>query len=170
MDWKSLLGHRIVKLTSIGTFAVGAFLVQPYRPMIFMGHSMAPTYADRELALMTTDVQHLTKGDVVVVKANGGTIVKRVAYLPGDWIEYRYFAGEWVYFNDNKVVHKIKHPERFPQRMVRVPEGYVFVLRDNPAVSIDSRQLGVLHVSAVQAKLVDPKPEAKGPTDMSNLN
>lgn len=166
MDFKSLLGHRIFKLASVGTFAVSAFMVQPYRPMVFVGHSMEPTYHSRELALMTTDVHHLSKGDVVVIEAKDGTIVKRVAYLPGDWIEYRYFAGEWMYFNDNKICNKIKHPDRFPKRMMRVPNGYVFVLGDNPAVSIDSRQLGVLPMSAIQAKLVEPKPMAKGPIDV----
>jgi signal peptidase I len=157
MDWKLLLGHRIVKLVSIGGFIASAFMVQPYRPMIFVGKSMTPTYQNREFALSTTNTSNLKKGDVVVIEAGKGTIVKRVAFLPGDWIQYYKFKTGWA-FVDQKVISQMRNPERFPLRHERIPEGYVFVLGDNPTVSVDSRQFGILPIASIKAKLVDPKP------------
>ncbi|MBC8065142.1 MAG: signal peptidase I [Chlorobia bacterium] len=155
MDWKSLFGRRIFKLVSVGTIIASAFLVQPYRPVVLVGNSMNPTYQNQEWAIATTDVQTLAVGDIVVIQGADSPIVKRIAHLPGGWVRYVRFGNEWM-FADTKT-KELKHPERFPFKMVRVPEGYVFVLGDNPIASIDSRQLGVLPIASIKSKLVDPK-------------
>jgi signal peptidase I len=173
MDWKSLFGHRVFKLVSVGTFVASTFLLQPYRPMVFVGQSMSPTYQNKEFALATTDTSNLKRGDVVVLELPQGSIVKRIAYMPGDWIDYYYFRGEWV-LGKNINIKKFKHPERFKNKRVRVPEGYVYVLGDNRPVSVDSRQMGVLPMSWIREKLVSPKArvldtQANTFTDTSSL-
>lgn len=161
MDWKSLFGHRVFKLASVGTFAVSTFVLQPYRPMVFVGHSMSPTYKNHELAMATTDTSDLKNGDVVVLETPQSTFVKRIAYMPGDWIDYYYTHGQWV-FATSLAIQEFKHPERFKHKRVRVPEGYVFVLGDNRSVSIDSRQMGVLPIAWIREKLVSPRPGPYG--------
>jgi signal peptidase I len=169
MDWKGIFGQRIFKLVSAGAVVGSAYLVQPYRPIVFVGDSMKPTYKDREWSIGTTNLDDLRIGDVVVMEGPQGTIIKRIAYLPGDWVSYTKFGGEWFYGN-HKRIPKLKHPERFPTKMVRVPEGYVFVLGDNFEISNDSRQLGVLPISGIRARLVDPRAPGKiyGRTSLSN--
>lgn len=162
MDWKTLFGHRIFKLASAATFAASIYLVQPYRPVVFVGKSMANTYHDQELAIGTTNTHDLKVGDVVVIEREGSTFVKRIAYLPGDKIEYAKIADEWIPMHS---VHftSLKHPEKFKTKKVAVPAGEVYVLGDNLPISIDSRQLGTIPIDLIKAKLIDPRPRKPAP-------
>jgi signal peptidase I len=136
---------------------VGVLSAQPYRPIMFVGVSMEPTYADREIALATTEIGEIHRGDVVVIKGEAGDFVKRVAYIPGDKIEYHYFAGEWL-FGNQRAFDRVKRQGRFPSKTVVVPDGYVFVLGDNWNASVDSRQLGMLPMDSIKAVLTSSKP------------
>lgn len=156
MDWKAFFGHRIFKLASAATFAASAYLVQPYRPVVFVGKSMANTYQDRELAVGTTDTRNLAVGDVVVIEREGSTFVKRIAHLPGEKIEYVKISDEWI-AKHSVQFSALKHPEKFKRKFVVVPAGEVYVLGDNPQISIDSRQLGTIPIELIKTKLVNPK-------------
>lgn len=160
MDWKGFFGQRIVKIITAGAVLGSIYMVQPYRPVVFVGTSMTPTYKDGEWAAATTNLHPLKIGDVVVMEGPEGPIIKRIAYLPGDWLTYHRFVDEWIYGN-NTTIGELKHPERFPIKKVRVPEGYVFVLGDNYNVSTDSRTLGVLPISSIKSKLVEPRVPGK---------
>lgn len=165
MDWKAFFGHRIFKLASAATFAASAYLVQPYRPVVFVGKSMANTYLDREVAIGTTDTRELAVGDVVVIELNGSTFVKRIAHLPGDKVEHTKIGSLWV--PTYMIRHKsLKHPERFPTKFVEIPMGEIYVLGDNSQISIDSRQLGTIPLANVKSKLIDPKPKS-APKELS---
>ena len=157
MDWKKLLGSRIFKLASAGALTVGTLMAQPYRPVVFVGTSMQPTYENRELAIASTDLGELRRGDVVVVQGPNGPIIKRIAYLPGDKINYIYFGGEWMMGND-RALRMLKHPEKFASKTETVPVGHVYVLGDNWLVSIDSRQFGVVPIEKITAKLPHARP------------
>lgn len=156
MDWKALFGHRIFKLASAATFAASFYLVQPYRPVVFVGKSMADTYQDREVALGTTNISDLAVGDVVVIEQNGSTFIKRIAYMPGDKIQYAKIASDWLPTHTVGYV-ALRHPERFKSKTVVVPQGEVYVLGDNLLVSIDSRQLGTIPIENIRVKLVKPQ-------------
>jgi len=157
MDWKSILGNRIFKLASAGVLTVCTLVAQPYRPVVFVGTSMQPTYENREVAIASTDIGELRRGDVVVVDAGNGPIIKRIAYLPGDQIKYIYFGGEWMMGND-RALRMLKHPEKFAEKTETVPEGHVYVLGDNWLVSVDSRQFGVVPIDQITAKLPHARP------------
>lgn len=165
MDWKAFFGHRIFKLASTATFAASVYLVQPYRPVVFVGKSMANTYYDQEIAIGTTDTQNLAKGDVVVIEREGSTFVKRIAYMPGDKIEYAKVLGEWVPKHSMGFA-AMRHPGKFKTKTVTVPADEVYVLGDNLNVSIDSRQLGTIPIEMIKAKLVDPRPRKTAPSRM----
>jgi len=154
---KGNIVSRIVRLVSVGSVLSGIFMLQPYRPVIFVGKSMTPTYHNHELALASTDTSHLKKGDVVVLDTPNGQIVKRIAYLPGEWIERYFLAGEWNDVDPSLTQSSQKCRDRFKFTRTRIPDGFVYVLGDNPMVSVDSRQLGVLPISSIRCVLVDPK-------------
>lgn len=158
MDWKVFFGSRIFKLLFAGAVTIGTLVAQPYRPVIIVGNSMGPTYENHEFMIASTKVENLRRGDVVVVQGPAGTLVKRVAYLPGDKIEFLYFGGEWMMSN-RRALRILKHPEKFPTKTTIVPEGHVFVLGDNSEVSIDSRQFGVIPIDKVIAKIPNPRPK-----------
>ena len=159
MDWKALFGNRIFKILFAGVVTAGTLAAQPYRPVVVVGNSMQPTYQDHEFTIASTALGALRRGDVVVVQGPQGPMVKRIAYLPGDSITYLYFGREWMLASDGGF-RKLKDPDKFPKKTVVVPEGYVFVLGDNPDVSIDSRQLGVLPISQITAKIPNPRPQS----------
>ncbi len=150
---------RITRMVSAGALLGGIYLAQPYRPVIFMGNSMTPTYHNHEFALASTDTSHLKRGDVVVLDTPSGQIVKRIASLPGDWIERYYSAGEWSDATGTIGNVSKKCREKLNIKRARVPDGFVYVRGDNPLVSVDSRQLGVLPLSSVRCVLLDPKPQ-----------
>ncbi|MCC7228897.1 MAG: signal peptidase I [Fimbriimonadaceae bacterium] len=162
MDLKTLWGHRLTHLAAIASIAGSAYLLQPYRPVVIVGESMSPTYRNKEIAIGSTDRSHLKVGDVVVIEGPNGTIVKRIAFMPGDWVDRFYFATYWHYDFGGRV-RQLKMANLVPWLRARVPEGYVFVLGDNEAVSTDSRNFGVLPVSSIRAVLVDSKPKLTDP-------
>lgn len=157
MDWKGFIGSRIFRFASGAALFASVYLAQPYRPAVIVGNSMAPTYRNNEVALATTNIGRLKKGDVVIIEGPYGTMVKRVAFAPGDWMELRYFVHRWrpaiAYQFD-----RMKNLSKVPISYTRIPDDYVFLLGDNPVTSVDSRTLGVMPVSAIRAKLVNERP------------
>lgn len=163
MDWKALFGHRLFKLVSAATFLGSVYVVQPYSPVVFVGESMAATYSHHEIAMGTSDLRDLAVGDVVVISNRDSTFVKRIAFMPGDEIKYTKIGGTWIpSFLSGPGLQRL--PGRFPTKTVKVPENEVYVLGDNMAVSVDSRQMGTIPISWIKSKLVDPKPKQSPPS------
>jgi signal peptidase I len=159
MDWKSIGGNRIFRIAGAATFIASVYLAQPYRMAVIMGNSMSPTYRNHEVELATTDLGSLKRGDVILVDGPSGVMVKRIAYLPGDWMEMRYLGDNWYPLATLEKFENVRRPDKVPMTYARVPDGYVYVLGDNPIVSVDSRTLGALPVAGIHAKLIDPKPK-----------
>jgi signal peptidase I len=154
---KPIFHRRFAKITGIATLAIGAFVIQPYRPMIFVGTSMTPTYHDHEIAWASTNTSDLKRGDIVVIDTPNGEIVKRIAYMPGDSIKKYYAIGQWNYVT-TQLATSAKVQKRFNFIEEEIKPGNIFVLGDDPVSSIDSRQLGQLPISSIRYVLVNPKP------------
>lgn len=133
-----------------------AMVGQAYRPMVFVGYSMSPTYHNGDLAITVPYDGTVDRGDVVVLKTPSGTIVKRVAMLPGDVYGQRFSRHGIV--GTVPATARLKH-NRDSLTELRVPDGYVFVLGDNALNSFDSRTFGPVPQAWIQRKLMFPRPD-----------
>ena len=141
------------------TIGIGAACyLQPYRPMVFVGHSMEPTYQTHSMAL-TEPVKEddLKRGQVVVINMESGPIVKRIAFAPGDSFLQTYLDGHWVDMIYVRPTAK-SHLNPKTMRTYVVPKGMVYVLGDNLEVSMDSRMFGCVPTSQIDRILVDQRP------------
>jgi len=154
------LNHSIATIVKIGaTCAVaGTAYIQPYRPMVFVGRSMEPTYRSHSI-VMTEPVSpdQIQHGQVVVIDMDGGPIVKRIAFAPGDKYMQTWMDGRWV---DLIFARPTRKPSlvKMHWREYTVPKGMVYVLGDNQEVSYDSKQFGCIPISRIHRRLVDQRP------------
>lgn len=157
MGYKILLANRIARIVFESAVVLGVMALQPYRPIVIDGNSMAPTYADSELVWASTDIGKVSRGDVVVIKRQDKHIVKRVTYVEGDPVNYYHINGEWLCGLETTFDLRVLD-EKFPRKQVRIPAGHIFVLGDNFVESQDSRVFGFVPVSQITAKVPNAKP------------
>lgn len=153
-----LLGYRRVRWMLSAATVLGIALACPYRPMVVVGRSMEPTYPNLSVVLMREHVGPLHRGDVVVLKTDMGTIVKRVAYLPGDKIWQMNSRDEgWIDMSEVQPRFPMKaHSDEF--RQATIPNGELYVLGDNSQNSNDSRMFGCLRTDQVIGVVMNPRP------------
>lgn len=111
------------------------------------GSSMEPTLSDGQTVLLRR-TEEIRAGDIVGFYHNGRILLKRVIGSPQDEIE---IDGEGnVYINGSMLeepyLAKKSAGECELEFPCRVPEGMLFVLGDNRAVSVDSRSVSVGYV------------------------
>jgi signal peptidase I len=137
-----------------------AIYAQPFRPIVFVGQSMTPTYANGEMTVTVPFDGKAKRGDIVVIERDGETIVKRVAMVPGDPIlQVRTLFGEW---RDAFCMEQNRPHKRGRVRNAVVPDGVVYVLGDNLPGSTDSRSFGPVQLSQITRKVYQPRPGGPG--------
>jgi signal peptidase I len=148
-------GRRVaVLLLLLAALAAARFLVAA--PVRVAGESMAPTLHGGQVVLVDRlGLDDLDRGDLVVFHDDeAGRTVKRVVGLPGDRVVIR---DAVLYVDDRPVeepyvdlpsIDGLYTPTTF------VPEDSVFVLGDNRALSIDSRELGPVALDEVEGRVV----------------
>jgi len=142
---------RIWQIVIVGAGA-GLAALQPFRPVVVTGQSMMPTLRDHQVLIGRKDIGELRRGDVVVVDTPEGTVIKRVAFLPGDRIPQYFSQDEWVMpvsFAQGKTMRE----GQAVRRDYVVPSGQVFVLGDNVYHSIDSRHYGAVSISSIRLRV-----------------
>jgi signal peptidase I len=140
--------------------ATGALVCQPFRPLVFVGESMAPTYRSGEIAITVPTNGKFQRGDVVIIDMPDGPIVKRVAHLPGEEIIQVRLDDEWSDLTE--VTEPL--PEKIDgrrYRKYRISEGELYVLGDNRPVSLDSRDFGPVSMDLVTRKIMTPRVAAR---------
>jgi signal peptidase I len=120
------------------------------------GDSMRPSFADGD-RVVVEKLAAPGRGDVIVLRSQGLTLIKRVVAVAGDTIEVR---GCRAVVNGTVAAEPgvdRSHTRRDPScRMprVRVPAGTVFVMGDNRDDSLDSRAFGPVPLDDVIGHVV----------------
>ena len=115
------------------------------------GQSMNSTLHSGELVVAFKGSSFET-GDVIAFYYNNNILVKRVIANEGDWVDIDLDGN--VYVNQKKIDEPYLDAKSFGEPDVdfpyQVPDGRVFVLGDNRAVSIDSRHTSMGCVTSEQ--------------------
>jgi signal peptidase I len=137
---RAFTGFGVVMLVVLA-FSVIFFL--NFKTVQVSGESMLPTLKDGRRVLVSRAywlVGPLRDKDIVVLKDSGptGYIIKRIAYLPGEEVDWKLM------------------PESHPlsEGKFKVPDGTVYVLGDNLPASEDSRKFGPVPVTEVLGKVL----------------
>lgn len=158
--------HDLVYL--LGALIVVSLLV--LRVVVVSGTSMNKTLLDGDylLVLSNTVYREPEAGDVVVISKesfdDGSPIVKRVIATEGQWVNIDFNLGlvsvgdslDDMEVLDEPYVNTATTMREGVEFPVQVPEGCIFVLGDNRAVSRDSRspEIGMIDEQEVLGRVI----------------
>jgi signal peptidase I len=150
--WVTLMGLTALRATS------------PLTLTVVQGHSMEPTLRPGALSLLDRSyyrIHALSRGDIVVLRLRGETLIKRVYALPGERLTLLRFddniGNELLTPAEAAHLRRLREPRSRPDRRVlslTVPPQHCFVLGDNGPVSVDSRDWGPVPMSAILGRAI----------------
>lgn len=127
---------------------VRTFLVTPG---LVNGDSMKDTLFNNDLVIVNKIAlkKGINRFDIVVVKADNTTIIKRVIGLPNEKVQY---IDNKLYINDELVETPFEFKDTNDFEMTSGEDEYV-VLGDNRGISKDSRYFGPVSRSQIKGKV-----------------
>jgi signal peptidase I len=151
----------VVKILQIVFIFFSLFYVI-YRPLFItkvVGVSMLPTYKEGQYVFATNLDKNYYVGDVVLIRHNSETLIKRVAYTSGQKIlcadlGIRSYALLPPMKNVDKQISYLKK-HGIKAFIFQIPKDHVFVIGDNESASEDSRNFGPIEVSEIFAKVIE---------------
>jgi signal peptidase I len=151
--------RRVLAVSSLVVLLL-VYVVCPFRLGIVCGASMEPTFHNGQAILVDRGYyrQHpVAHGDVILLRQDGRTLIKRVFALGGDSfpvLVYPDDAGVSRYIIDETDIPRLIRAFRRIQAgqhlaRVTVPSGCMYVLGDNTSASIDSRDFGAVPLTDI---------------------
>lgn len=142
----------ILRIVIIGCviFIVNLFFFQ----IVFVdGISMVPTLNDKDIVVIKKINIKPERNDIVVIKKNKRTIVKRIIGKPGDIIK----IDKFVYVNGQQFDEIETDDEENKHKEIILKNNQYFVLGDNRANSIDSRnkEIGIIQYKEILGKVIE---------------
>lgn len=143
-------------------FILFSFYYVTYRPFFItkvVGVSMLPTFNEGQVVFASSLNKNYSIGDVVLIRHNSETLIKRVAYVSGQKIicadlGIRRFAVLPPMKNvERQIDYLNKHGVL--AYILEVPKGQVFVIGDNESASEDSRNFGPIKTEDIFAKVIE---------------
>ena len=130
-----------ILLTFVLAFAI--FFYFNFKTVQVSGVSMLPTLTDGRKVLVSKAywlIGPIKKKDIVVIRDDNpsGFIIKRVHYMPGETVDWK-----WV-----------PDGTKLSGGPYVVPNGQIYVMGDNKPQSDDSRHFGPVNLSDVLGKVV----------------
>ena len=154
-DWR-----RLLRDSSLGVLLILLLNLFVLQVSIVRGHSMEPSLDDGDRLVVdrmfATTLRDVDRYDVVVMQSpdrEGVDYVKRIVALPGETVSIR--GG--LLFVDGRAIDDAPYAyvaDDSDVEPVAVPEGHVFVLGDNRAISADSRQFGLVASDLLRGRVI----------------
>lgn len=141
--YKSVFKSTLFAL--ITASAVAVLVATLWLPVLqIYGSSMTPTLTDGDIAFCVKD-QQLEQGDVIAFYYNNKILVKRVIGVPGDWLDMDESGNIFINY---RLLEEPYLTEKSPGQTnieypFQVPDGKYFVMGDQRASSVDSRNVEV---------------------------
>lgn len=146
--------HRRTGTALLGFLLVAALFYYGFRLVRVQGRSMEPTYPEGQVLLvrrLNWPSSPPRVGDVVVFGMGDELLVKRVAATAGQKVPD---MGPMLLLRPSRTHPGLWEALVIPSPPRVVPEGHLFVLGDNPAVSVDSRSFGLVPISALVGRVI----------------
>lgn len=122
---------------------------------IVQGASMEPSVSSQSVILFYRLDSTYAAEDIVLLEAQGQTVIKRVVATAGDTVDIDSDSGALIVNGEEEQLLSAvgqtfsRGDTEYP---ITVPRGYVFVLGDNREDSVDSRDFGLVSVSGLIGK------------------
>lgn len=166
--------QSLASLAAIATLCLaGCSHIGPFHAYTISSESMHPTVSSGDTVIVNQvyyRTHGLADGDIVALRHNGYTIIKRITALPGETIEGR---DNIIYRNGHALdepytQHVGDAPTEATNFALRtIPAGEVFLTGDNRDRSLDSRitEFGTVHTADIVGILthVEHTPKAAPP-------
>jgi signal peptidase I len=112
---------------------------------------MEPTLHQGQILFISRDITDLQINDIVVIKHNGETLIKRITGVEHDLYFWLNDPLEYL-LNKNFLKPKILQ-HKLKMKFHSIPRDYYYVMGDNQTVSVDSKEIGLIPKSDIIGRL-----------------